>query len=212
MKLREKENMPVLGIFLGITALVAALLLALVSQLTAEPIRNAREENRAKAFHRLRLPEFDLIGEEVNVGGVVFYPVKKAGRNVGFIGIGTSSGYGGAIELLVGFTADGKITAVQILRHKETPGLGANVCDRKFQRTIYNLFAEAPEVPENRYLDQYGSRNAYDGGNWKIIKDGGDVAYLTGATVTSKAITAGVNEICAAYNAGKFGGKSEKTK
>ena len=97
------------------------------------------------------------------------------------------------------FTLDGRITAVQILRHHETPGLGANVCDRKFQRTILNLSAEAPEVPENIYLDQFNGKEAAKSGDWKIVKDNGEFIYRTGATVTARAVTALVNDIAAEF-------------
>ena len=96
---------------------------------------------------------------------------------------------------------------MQILRHNETPGLGANVCERKFQRTIFNFGEAVPEVPENRLLDQYNGLNADRAGNWQISKDGGEFEYLTGATVTSRAVTALVNEIAGAFAAGNFGGE-----
>ena len=50
MKLRDRENLSALGIFLGSVALIAALALALVSQWTAEPIRKAAEQNRLITF------------------------------------------------------------------------------------------------------------------------------------------------------------------
>lgn len=210
MKLRDRENILALGGFLGAAALIAALTLALVSQLTAEPIRQARENNRTNAFHRLRLPDFDRIGDVKESDGVLFYPVEKDGKTVGFIGQGKVSGYGGEIEILVGFKPDGEITAVQILRHKETPGLGAVVCERTFQRTIFNLFAKAPEIPENKLLDQFDFRNAGDYQKLRLIKDGGNVMYLTGATVTSSAVNKGVKGICRAFCNGNFSGSMER--
>lgn len=200
MKLRDQENMIVLGIFLGTTALVAALVLAVVSQLTAEPIREAAERNREQAFHRLLLPEFDRIGESAEHDGFIFYTVYNGEQAVGFVGQGvTRAGYGGEIEVLVGFDRSGKITGVQILRHKETPGLGANVCERKFQRTIFNIGGEVPAVPENRLLDQFNGLAAFSAGDWRISKDGGEFEYLTGATVTSRAVTALINDIAIAF-------------
>ncbi len=200
MKLRDQENIVVLGVFLGVVALIAALVLAIMSQLTAEPIREAAEKNRQQAFHRLLLPEFERVGEAVSCDGFDFFPVFQAEKIVGFVGQGrTRAGYGGAIEALVGFDRSGKITGVQILRHKETPGLGANVCERKFQRTIFNLGEPSPAVPANRYLDQFNGKEVFSSGNWRISKDGGEFEYLTGATVTSRAITALVNEIATVF-------------
>ena len=88
--------------------------------------------------------------------------------------------------------------AVQIIEHKETPGLGAAVCERKFQKTIFNLFeAEPAGLPPNAILDQFKNKNHKNAGNWKISKDGGEFAYRTGATVTSRAVTDMVNSAAA---------------
>ena len=190
MKLQDSKNLFVLGGFLGAVALIAALVLAWVSQLTAGPIKSAGERNRLQAFHRLLLPEFNEIGDSVKARGFIYYPVFNQDRNVGWVGQGsTRKGYGGLIEILVGFNVDGKISAVQVLRHNETPGLGANVCERKFQRTIFNLNEDEPAVPDNRILDQFNSVDSKQAGGWKISKDGGKFDFLTGATVTSRAIT-----------------------
>ena len=200
MKFRDRESMVVLGSFLGVTALVAASVLALVSIYTAEPISKAQENNRQKVFHRLLLPLFDSTAESVMVDGCTFTPVLNSGKLAGFVGQGSSrGGYGGEIEALVGFDLNGRITAVQILRHKETPGLGANVCDRKFQRTVFNLREAAPEVPENKFLDQYNFRDSRSAGSWRIAKDGGEFDYLTGATVTSRAVTELVDRISSVF-------------
>lgn len=200
MKLRNRESMIVLGGFLGSIALMAALILGLVSQWTSEPIKQSHEKNRQVVFHRLLLPEFDSTGNEIHVGVFAFTPVLNKGDIAGYVGQGVSrNGYGGAIEALVGFDNNGKITAVQILRHKETPGLGANVCDRKFQRTVLNLSEKAPDIPQNRMLDQYAGMHSSQAGKWRISKDGGKFHYLTGATVTSRAVTALINDIAVAF-------------
>ena len=204
MSLRKSEKIWVLGAFLGVTALLAALLLALVSQWTAGPIRLAKERNRTKVFYQLLLPDFDRVGEEIKIGNLIYLPVFNGEKCVGFIGQGSNRlGYAGEVEAMVGFAVDGKITAVQILQHKETPGLGANVCDRKFQRTIFNLSEKAPAVPKNRILDQFSGKNASEAGSWKISKDGGKFDYLTGATVSSRAVTALVDEISAGFTANR---------
>lgn len=202
MKLRDSENVFVLGAFLGVTALVAALLLALVSNWTSGPIRKAQENNRNALLKRLLLPEFDKTGRSVKCGKYTFNALYSDGKCVGFAGSGSNrAGYAGEIAAMIGFTVDGKISAVQILSHKETPGLGANVCDRVFRRTITNLGEAAPEVPENPVLDQFSGKDAASAGAWKIRKDGGEFTYRTGATVTSRAVTMLVNDIAAAFAA-----------
>ena len=205
MKLRDNENTLVLGVFLCLAALVAAASLAWVSAITRGPIDRAKEKNRNAMLKRLSLPEFDRTGSSMKIGDREFLTVTGAGKVVGFVGQGQAAGYGGVIEAMVGFDLDGRITGVQILRHKETPGLGANVCDRTFKRTIFNLFAKAPAVPGNGYLDQFAGRSVAEAGNWRTKKDGGEFVYHTGATVTSRAVVKLVNEIASDF------AKSRKT-
>ena len=204
MKLRDSENMWVLGGFLGAVALIAALALAFVSGLTAKPIEKAKEKNREQMLRRLQLPDFDRVGAEIEIGSFKYCAVYKNGALVGFVGQGSNKkGYAGEIEALIGIGIDGKITTVQILRHKETPGLGANVCDRKFQRSVTDLTASAPAIPANEYLDKFNKKDTASAGNWKIQKDGGEFLYRTGATVSSRAITELVNEISSVFAANR---------
>ena len=105
---------------------------------------------------------------------------------------------------MVSFDPNGKILAVRILEHNETPGLGAAVCERKFQKTIFNLGAPRPAgLPPNPVLDQFHGRLAAEGGNWKVSKDGGDLIFRTGATVSSRAVTEAVNLAAVNFAAAK---------
>ena len=197
MKLRECENFWVLGLFLGMVGLLSALALALVSQATAPAIARSAERAQGAALKKLGLPEFDNAPSKetykVNSaeGEVVFMAVRKGGRLVGFAAEAeTRSGYAGAIRELVGFDRGGKILAVLVTEEKETPGLGKNVCARKFKRTIFNFFKPVPPgLPPNEILDQFTGRVAGDKTDWRVRKDGGDFDFRTGATVTSRAVT-----------------------
>ena len=204
-KLRETENIWILGIFLGVTGLLAALILSVVSQLTAKPIEDAKARTRINALKKLNLPAFDNnMGEtEITVGNVKFMAAKKGGKIVGYAAEGSNnSGYNGKISALVGFDVNGKILAVQILSHNETPGLGAAVCERKFQRTIFNIAKpQAAGLPPNAVLDQFNGRSAANTKNWKVSKDGGPFIFKTGATVTSRAVSALVESIALEFPA-----------
>ena len=196
MKLRDSENIWVLASFLGITGLLVALILAVVSKLTEEPIRQAGLRNELSMFKELNLPEFDSVNKTpFSVSGVEYTAALKDGKIVGYIAkSSTRSGYSGQMRALTGLDTDGKILAVQIVEHKETPGLGAAVCERKFQRTVFNLFKPRPSgLPPNAILDQFQGRAAGKNSSWKITKDGGNFAFRTGATVTSRAVVEMVN-------------------
>ena len=73
---------------------------------------------------------------------------------------------------MVGIGADGVIQGVRILSHAETAGLGAKSTEPVFYEQYNNL----------------------SGGNFAVQKDGGSIVVITGATITSRAVTAGVNE------------------
>jgi len=207
MKLRECENFWVLGLFLGAVGLISAAVLALVSGVTAPAIARSAERAKSAALKRLNLPEFDNApSKETYVvasadGDIVFMAVRRGGKLVGFAAEAeTRSGYAGAIRELVGFDRNGRILAVLVTEEKETPGLGKNVCERKFKRTIFNLFKPVPPgLPPNAILDQFTGRVAGDKTDWRVKKDGGDFDFRTGATVTSRAVTQLAGTISGAF-------------
>ena len=82
----------------------------------------------------------------------------------------TPSGFGGLIDMLVGVDTAGKVTGVSIISMSETSGLGANAARESFR---------------SQYVGKSGSV--------KLRKQGGEIDALTGATVTSTAVTKGVD-------------------
>ena len=205
MKLKDNENLVVLGLFLGATGLLSALVLALVSFVTAKPIADAKAAQQRKAVSQV-LPAFDndpvqLVFETKTASGtaVKFMGARKDGKLIAIAAIASAPGYGGDVEMLMGISPDGKILASLITRHNETPGLGANVCTRSFQKTITNLTKKQPAgLAPNEYLDQFNGKFAGDK-VWKTGKDGGDCKYRTGATITSAAIIKLAYEIDRTY-------------
>ena len=82
-------------------------------------------------------------------------------------------GYGGTIDLMVGLNPEGSITGVQVLRHTETPGLGAKITEEKF-------------------LEQFIAKNLPDT-NWALKKEGGDIDQISGATISPQAVVKALN-------------------
>ena len=86
----------------------------------------------------------------------------------------TPNGFGGAIRMLVGVSPEGVVTGVVVLDMKETPNLGTKTREKSF-------------------LDQFiGKEHDFKMG------PGQDVQAITGATVSSKAVSAGVSAAIAA--------------
>ena len=81
-------------------------------------------------------------------------------------------GFDGEISMMVGIDAEGKVAGVSIISHTETAGLGAvAAADNEKGTAFRNQFTG---VQEN-------------------VSVGGEISAITGATITSKAVTAGVN-------------------
>ena len=101
---------------------------------------------------------------------------------MGYVFETEASGYGGTVSVMTGIDTEGNITGVVILSHDETPGLGAN--------------AEKPD-----FLNQY-LQPAPEGG-LSVIKyqapSQGQIEAMTGATVTSTAVTNAVNQAIEQY-------------
>ena len=199
--LRENENMVVLGVFLGITALISALVLAVVSRLTEKPIAEMKEKNMQLSLKQLALPFDNAPGKEAKKfktpagRDAEIMPFTQKGQLKGFAVKTSSEGYGGPVEIMAGFTPEGKITAVLVTSHKETPGLGSKVCERKFHKTIFNICRPAPAgLPPNPRLDQFNGKTVPADADWKVKRDGGDFDFVTGATITSRAVLRAVSE------------------
>ena len=94
----------------------------------------------------------------------------------------SEGGFGGKIDMMVGFLADGTIKGTSVLSHAETPGLGANMT--------------------GKFKDQFVDKNPAD---FKLIvkKDGGDVDAITAATITSRAFSKAVDKAYKAFEANK---------
>lgn len=81
-------------------------------------------------------------------------------------------GFGGTVEVMVGISADGKVTGVTVTNHAETPGLGTKAM------TV-------------EYLSQYEGVTEAAAGH---IKDDAGIDAITGATISSNAVYCSVSE------------------
>lgn len=213
-KLKETENTLVLGIFLGICAAIAALVLAKVDDMTREPIKEMKMQAVNSALKEV-LPAFDNSpgNNTYKKDDVIFYGAKRDGKLVAVAASGfTMKGYSGKIVAMLGLNLDGKIrtiagkklSAVLITEQKETPGLGTVVCERKRQKTIVSIFEkpgkDAHLPAGNKILDQFADKNAGET-PWQVTKAGGKFDYMTGATISSKAVTSVVYKIAHTFSA-----------
>ena len=116
---------------------------------------------------------------------VTVYRARKAGQPVALVITPVApDGYSGIIKLLVGINIDGTLNGVRVVAHRETPGLG-DAIDEKRSDWIH-LF-------DNRSLQDPPLER------WAVRKDGGDFDQLTGATITPRAVVKAVRQTLLYY-------------
>ena len=165
---KKKEAGPVqLVVTLFLISAICAVLLGLVNNITAGPIAAANEAATNAAMEAV-LPADSYEQVEYTGGNALVTAVYKAG-DAGYVVQVAPSGFGGNLDVMVGVGADGTCTGVSIISHAETSGLGANATKEDFRAQFVGK------------------------ANVAVTKDGGDIAALTGATITSRAVCDGVN-------------------
>lgn len=156
--------------------LTSALLLALTNTLTKEPIEKQEllKISRTQKQVLSTAKSFEIIDKNT------FRGLDENGRCIGYAITAESNGYGGKIKVMVGITPDAEICGVRILSHNETPGLGAKASDTTFT----GMFLK--QIPENGFTVTKSGAN-----------DG--ISAISGATVTSAAVTNAVNKAVSVY-------------
>ncbi len=151
-------------ILLLITAVVAGLL-GLVNMLTADKIAENTAKKANEAMQTV-LPASSYEKLDISAEGISeAYKAEK-----GYVIRLNAMGFGGAIDMMVGVDLSGAVTGISVISHGETASLGAE-CTRA----------------------DWQSQFAGTSGNLQVSKDGGTIDALTGATVTSRAVTEAVN-------------------
>lgn len=167
---------PALILFL-IAAIVTSLL-SLVHAVTLEPIAEQAKRTQEKTMREV-LPQATEFGElsirsPENV--VAAFAGRADGERIGYVIELAPEGYSGKINMMVGIsTVDNVITGMRVLKHTETPGLGALATKEKF----YSQYDNRPLSPIT--VVKAGARE-------------GEIDAMTSATITTKAITDAVNE------------------
>lgn len=179
--------------------LVSGILLGLVYEITKEPIAIAKEQAKNKAYQAVmsEADTFEVYAEfdaeaaskaiaDASISGCRIDEVvtaKKASETKGYVVTTTTSeGYGGDIQISVGIKSDGTVTGIEILSIGETAGLGMN--------------ANTPE-----FKAQYAGK-AVDA--FVVTKTGAsaenEIDAISGATITSNAVTNAVNSAVVYFN------------
>ena len=153
-----------LGLVLGGIAFFVALMLSVANSVTAPIIEQNTKEQETIAFSALFPDATDF--KEASPGEPGLTPSASTayqdGVLLGVVVTATPRGYGGEMELLIGFDTGLRVTGIQFISTSESPGIGT-------------------KVQEESYWGQYIGQSEFDG-----------VDAVTGATVSSKAVKSGV--------------------
>lgn len=170
-KNREDIIKPV-GVLLAI-CIIIPLALSVTNKVTAKKIAELENENSKKNMQSLVSAD-DF--EKCSDGGIDYYTAIKGGETAAYIFTESAKGYGGDVSVMTAVKPDGTVAGVAILDVSgETPGLGQNAAKESF----YSQYAG---LKKGVSLLKNGAK-----------AENNEVDAVTGATITSTAVTRAVN-------------------
>lgn len=188
-------------VVLSVIAMISAGILAQVYGITSVII----EENQARALEssvfevlpgtsqvniirrsadELGVDDTKEMREKEQKTSLIYQGLNDAGQVLGYAFVGEGNGYGGTVRVLVGVDEkSNQILNLKVLEHTETPGLGSKIEEEGFRKQFVGKKVEDP------------------------IKLGQDIDSISGATVSSRAVTEavrqGFDDTTAVYKGGK---------
>ncbi|NLU24806.1 MAG: FMN-binding protein [Clostridiales bacterium] len=195
MKISGKFILKVAGTLTAIS-LVTAALLGIVNGITADKIAAINEENTKVAlsavvvnegsdFKKMEVTDAMTAAASANSGKLKeVYEVTFNGETVGYAVKVVAGGSQGDIEMVVGADKDKAVTGVSIVSNAETSGIGSKVMNND------------PNSAGTPVLDQFVGMS---GAGSLVV--GSNVTAISGATVSTKGVTKGVNAALAAVEA-----------
>lgn len=168
----EESSILKIALNLTIACFVSGLIIAAVYYFTADAAAQKVVELRDEAMRGLVA---DADGFTPVEGKEGVFSAEKDGETIAYIIPSENPGYEGTINMLVAVAADGSVISYEITSHKETPGLGDKAAKDPFRGQFVG-----------KKLDQM-----------VVVKDPSNaenIQAMTGATITSKAVTEAVKK------------------
>ena len=182
-------------------AFIGTLLLASVFDVTRAPIEASEKAARLSLFKEI-LPaenyDNDLLASQVTIAPnallgnrlpSIANVAKQQQQTAGVILEAIAhDGYSGDIKLLIAIRADGSISGVRVLAHKETPGLGDYI-----------------DIAHGNWIKLFDNESLQKTPleKWQVKKDGGQYDYMVGATITPRAVVKAVRQTLQFYQQNK---------
>jgi electron transport complex protein RnfG len=172
--------------------LVFTALMAWVYQMT-KPVLDASAQDAKRRTITEVLPadayDNDLLADAITLPAIpdlglsettTLYRARKDGQPAALVFETVApDGYAGRIGLILAVRADGRLAAVRVTSHKETPGLGDYIDPKKDKNKAHP------------WITQFNNRNFSDTPRekWRVKKDGGVFDQHVGATISARAVT-----------------------
>lgn len=185
------------SVILAVFCLGFGIMLALTDLATADSIKLRAVEDTENSLSKV-IPrgsyDNNLVADAFKMKNdegkeITVYRATRAGQVTGVAYQIHGSGYAGEMRLMLGVDPQGNILGVRVTAHKETPGLGDKIEEKKgdWITRFTGLTLGNPPVEK-----------------WKVKKDGGQFDQFAGATITPRGVVKAVRhglEFFAAHKA-----------
>lgn len=178
------QDMMKIGITLALVCAIAAGALALTNSATAGIIEQRKADELQRMLTEL-LPSASTFEPITTEDGAMYYLAYKGDDVAGAIMVGQATGYGGPLQLLVSIDQDGVIKQTRVLAHGETIGIGTRATEPDFLDQFINHSTDARPVA------------------------GQTVDLIQGATISSRAMMAAINDALDTFAANVMGEEEE---
>lgn len=170
----DKNNNSMFKITLNLTmaSLLAGVIIGVVYYFTAPIAEIQRIRQKEQSMKTLVPGAASFVPIE---GKEEWYKAEKDGQVIAYLVLTHTKGFDGHIKMFVAVSPDLKVIGYNILSHRETPGLGDQALKPKFSGQFAGKGIENMEVVK--------------------IQEEGKILAITGATITSRAVTLGVKNV-----------------
>lgn len=173
--MQKNENPIVLSAVLLVISVVVALLLAFTNSITETKISENTQKEQDAAKKEVMAEATEFVDVNYSNGNVKAIYQAMSGESIcGWCVSIAPNGYGGEIDLMVGVDMNFNLTGIKVVSNSETAGLGAKCTEESFSEQF-----KGKSTPVS------------------VIKNGepqnNEIVAITGATITSSAVTDGVN-------------------
>lgn len=187
-----KSSLPNMILSLGIIGIVAGGLLGGMYAITKDPIADSERKQLTESIAEVvppftNSPEADCDTVKIDGKDFIIYPAFNGDKLNGAAVLGYSmEGFSGEVAVLCGFDAAGNVKDYRVIRHAETPGLGAKMEDWFHDPAgARSVIGKNPSV-QNFYVTKDKDKN-------------GEIDAITAATISSRAFLSVMRQAYMAY-------------